>query len=366
MLAALLSALAGAGTVTYTYDDLGRLKTVNENGQFIQYELDAAGNRTSVSSADTAAPSVPTGLAANAVAHNQVNLSWNAAVDTGGAGLAGYKLYRNGTYLTSTAALTHSDTTVAASTTYSYQVSAYDAATPTPNESAQSAAVGVTTPPPPSPGSVQLSSSSYSAAESAGSVTMTVTRTGGSAGAASVNYATANGTASAGSDYTATSGTLNWAHGDSANKTFGVPILGDSLYEGNETFTVTLSGAVGATLGSPSSATVTIVDDDPNVPGVPTNLRLSPPVGNGGNYSVLWNAPAGSINHYTLEEVKTFPGSPVTTTYPVTGNSKAFNKGNVYLELTYRVRACATANESQCSAYSSTVFKTVCPSSGCP
>jgi hypothetical protein len=140
MLAALLSALAGAGTVTYTYDELGRLKTVNENGQFIRYELDAAGNRTSVSSADTAAPSVPTGLAANAVAHNQVNLSWNAALDTGGAGLAGYKLYRNGTYLTSTAALTHSDTTVAASTTYSYRVSAYDAATPTPNESAQAAA----------------------------------------------------------------------------------------------------------------------------------------------------------------------------------------------------------------------------------
>ena len=112
------------------------------------------------------------------------------------------------------------------------------------------------------PGSVQLSSATYSVNENGGTVTITAMRTGGSSGAASVSYATANGSATAGSDYTARSGTLTWADGDSANKTFTVPILDDSILEGNETFTVNLSGASGATLGSPSSATVTIVDNE--------------------------------------------------------------------------------------------------------
>jgi len=112
------------------------------------------------------------------------------------------------------------------------------------------------------PGTIQFSSSTYSVNENGGNVTITATRTGGSYGATTVNYATANGTATGGSDYTTKSGTLSWANGDSAFKTFTVSILNDATYEGNETFTVTLSGATGATLGSPSSATVTIVDDE--------------------------------------------------------------------------------------------------------
>jgi hypothetical protein len=71
------------------------------------------------------------------------------------------------------------------------------------------------------------------------------------------------------------------------------------------------------------------------------------------------------VNHYTLNEVRTAPTSG-TATYAVTGTSRAFSKGNVYLSLQYQVRACATADESQCSAYSGFVFKNVCPSTGCP
>jgi ribosomal protein L35AE/L33A len=113
-----------------------------------------------------------------------------------------------------------------------------------------------------SPGTLQLSSSTYSVNENGTSVTITATRTGGSAGAASVNYTTSNGTATAGSDYTSTSGTLSWADGDSADKTFTVNITNDTAVEGNEDFNVTLSGASGASLGTPNSATVTIMDDD--------------------------------------------------------------------------------------------------------
>lgn len=118
-----------------------------------------------------------------------------------------------------------------------------------------------------SPGTLQFSFSTYSVNENAGTVTITATRAGGSTGAASVNYATSNGTATAGSDYTATSGTLNWVDGESADKTFNVSITNDVAVEGNEDFNVTLSGASGASLGAPSSATVTIVDDDVASPG---------------------------------------------------------------------------------------------------
>ena len=76
-----------------------------------------------------------------------------------------------------------------------------------------------------------------------------------------VNYATANGTATAGSDYTATSGTLTFAAGETT-KTVSVPVLGDTSVESDETFTLTLSNPAGATLGAAASATATIVNDD--------------------------------------------------------------------------------------------------------
>ena len=113
------------------------------------------------------------------------------------------------------------------------------------------------------PGTIALTASSFTVQENAGTVSITATRTGGSSGAISVSYATSNGTATAGSDYAAASGTLSWANGDTAPKTFTVTVTDDALMESNETFTVTLSGPTGgATLGSPSSATVTIVDND--------------------------------------------------------------------------------------------------------
>jgi len=112
-------------------------------------------------------------------------------------------------------------------------------------------------------GTIQLSAATYSVNENGVSVTITATRTNGSSGAVGVSYATSNGTATAGSDYTATSGTLSWANGDTSNKTFSVPILDDSAYEGNETVNLTLSSPTGgATLGSPSTAVLTIIDND--------------------------------------------------------------------------------------------------------
>ena len=86
-------------------------------------------------------------------------------------------------------------------------------------------------------------------------------RMGGSSGAASVHYATANGSAVAGRDYTATSGSLSWASGDTTSKTVSVAVSNATPYTGTRTFSVALSGATGSTMGTPSSSTVSVVGD---------------------------------------------------------------------------------------------------------
>ena len=76
-----------------------------------------------------------------------------------------------------------------------------------------------------------------------------------------VDYATADGTATAGEDYTATSGTLTFAAGESS-KTVSVTVLDDSIDEGEETFTLRLSNATGARIAD-GEATGTIANEDP-------------------------------------------------------------------------------------------------------
>ena len=80
-------------------------------------------------------------------------------------------------------------------------------------------------------------------------------------GTVTVDYATADGTATAGSDYTATSGTLSFAAGET-EKTVSVPVLDDGHDEGSETLTLTLSNPSGAYLAD-GSATGTINNTDP-------------------------------------------------------------------------------------------------------
>ncbi len=90
--------------------------------------------------------------------------------------------------------------------------------------------------------------------------TFTITLSEGAPGTASVRYETADGTATAGEDYTAVSGTLDVASG-ATSATVTVPVLGDTLDEADETFTLRLSDASGLALAS-AAAEATIVDDD--------------------------------------------------------------------------------------------------------
>jgi hypothetical protein len=91
--------------------------------------------------------------------------------------------------------------------------------------------------------------------------TFTVTLLPASAGTVTVNYATANGTATAGSDYTAIPATrLTFAPGQTS-KPVTVNVTGNTVVEPNEAFTVNLSSAVGATLLD-GQGIGTILNDD--------------------------------------------------------------------------------------------------------
>ena len=89
---------------------------------------------------DTQAPSIPAGLSAQAISSGQINLSWTASTDN--VGVTGYRIYRNNTQVATTANTSYSDTGLSSSTTYTYNVSAYDAAG---NNSAQSSSASATT-----------------------------------------------------------------------------------------------------------------------------------------------------------------------------------------------------------------------------
>lgn len=153
----------------------------------------------------------------------------------------------------------------------------------------------------PSP-TIQLSSATYNANENGGNATITVTRSGGT-GTVGVNYSTSNGTATAGSDYTSASGTLTFLTGDTS-ETFVIPITNDSSAESNETVNISLTSPNGgAILGTPSSAVLTIVDNDAactytanpsfaNYPAAGGNGSFTITTGAGCPWSVTVNAPS--------------------------------------------------------------------------
>jgi autotransporter-associated beta strand protein len=171
------------------------------------------------------------------------------------------------------------------------------------------------------PGTLQLSSATYSAGEGGGSINLDVTRTGGSGGAVSVGYMTGGGTATPVSDYAAATGTLNWMAGDSANKTINIPVTDDSLYEGNETFNVTLSSPVGgATLGALSTATVTINDND-TAPSISIN---SVSVGEGGGSAVFTVTQSAASGLNTTFQYSTADGTATASSdYTAATNTTA-------------------------------------------
>ncbi|WP_239250550.1 fibronectin type III domain-containing protein, partial [Candidatus Nitrotoga sp. M5] len=104
------------------------------------FKIDGTGTVSGGCGADNLSPTVPTGLSAVPISSTQINLSWTASTDN--VGVSGYKVYRDGSLVGSPVTTSYSDTNLTASTSYSYTVSACDAAN---NCSAQTAPVLATT-----------------------------------------------------------------------------------------------------------------------------------------------------------------------------------------------------------------------------
>ena len=402
----LAPALVAAATVTYEYDEAGRLKRATFDGTTqITYALDAAGNRTALT---TNAPSGALQFTSGSFSQTESQSANSATITvsrtggTQGAASVRYETWEPGDATdqcsqpvasgTATAGVDYTNTSGTLSwasgdaANKSFQVpllvdSLYEGnetvalkvcnavggsmGTPT------AAVLTIVDNDAPQPGTLSLAPAAYNATEpvtpATAAVTVVVTRTGGSDGAVSVNYATSNGTATQPTDYQSASGTLNWPSGDGAAKSFQVVINDDStINEPNETINLTLSSpGGGAALGTAVGA-ITIVDSDVGVPSVPANLRTSPS-GNPiytGNFTVRWDDSSGAVSYYELAEDMDADNS-WDSTYTVFAplNSRAFAYGTFDGQIRYRVRACDVS--AQCSAWSPNKNVTVCGSGTC-
>jgi hypothetical protein len=163
---------------------------------------------------------------------------------------------------------------------------------------------------PPPPPTVRFLSSTYGVMEGAGLVSVTAVLSSSTNQTVTVNYATSNGTALAGTDYGATSGTLMFSGQLSA--TFMVPILDDNQVgeASPETVNLTLSNPTGATLGNPSTAIINISED--NDAAAPT-VQFS---------SLTYNAAEGQSSVGVTAVLSASPTQTVTVNY-ATSNGTA-------------------------------------------
>lgn len=177
-LAVVLTLLAGtealAASVTYEYNNKGQLVGATfADGRTVTYTYDDNGNRLAAivgQAADTTPPTVPSSFTATASSSSQITLTWNASTDSGGSGLAGYKLeacagsscsnYAQIAVLTTTS---FPHTGLPPNATYRYRIRAYDNAG---NHSAYSSVKSATTAPdttaPTTPGNFTATAASTS------------------------------------------------------------------------------------------------------------------------------------------------------------------------------------------------------------
>jgi hypothetical protein len=188
-------------------------------------------------------------------------------------------------------------------------------------------------------GRIKLSTNAVTISETATNLTIEVSRIGSSTGVVSVDFASANGTAQAGSDFTGAFSTLTWNDGDATNKTITVPIAKDSLPEGSETFTLSLANPTGgAACGVFSNLTVTILDapyDDWRFAHFTSGELLDPAIS--GHHA----DPDGDGSPNLLEfALNTDPRTANSSAFPVI--TSAADNGTNYLTLTATKNPAAT------------------------
>ncbi|MFM8635388.1 MAG: S8 family serine peptidase, partial [Planctomycetia bacterium] len=172
-------------------------------------------------------------------------------------------------------------------------------------------------------------------------LSFTVTLSSPAADAVTVTYATANGTATAGSDYAAQSGPLSFAPGETS-KTILVDVIGDTTYEPNETFSIILSGASSNARIQTASAVGTITNDDPQPPPVTPTLSISSVSAseNTGSFTFVVTLSQAVSSKVTVR-FATANGTAVagrTGDYTATSGTLTFNSGVTTLNVSVAVR----------------------------
>jgi len=178
-------------------------------------------------------------------------------------------------------------------------------------------------------GNLVFSSATFTNAENVPSAVISVSRVGGSSGAVSVEYATTtNGTAIAGTHFTPVSGTLFWANGDAAARTFVVPVINNSFVDGNRTVQLVLSNAGGgSSVGNTGSATLVIVDDDTGPGAIGFQLPVVDVAENGTNAFVTLTRTNGSTGVVTARMTTFDLSARAGTDYVATNITVAFADG---------------------------------------
>jgi YD repeat-containing protein len=311
-----------SGSVAYTYTVAAYDHAGNTSGQSTAFPITTPGPPP---------PSVPTGLTGSAPSSAHVNLSWTASTDTGGPGLAGYKIYRGGSLLGTSVSASYSDTTTSGTTAYSYTVAAYDTAGII---SAQTTAFHITTPdtivPSPPTG---LSGSSPSSAQV--NLTWSASTDTGGSGLAGYHIYRAGAAI-------ATSATTSYS---------------DTTVAASTSYTYTVAAYDGAANISSHSNSVTVTTPAPPTPGVPTALLPHGIVA--GPWTVSWTPASGAAAaYYVLQKNDT--GAVITTFFTVNAPTTFLAQsstatGDLYK---YSVKACNSVNS--CSAYSTSTAVTYC------
>lgn len=341
--AALNSPVRASETIVYSYDALGRLNgvahtgTVN-NGVSTGITYDPAGNRMNytvstnvvlptLSIADVSATegsSLAFKVTLSAASASTVTVGYSSSNGTavGGSDFAvssGTLTFAPGETAKTIIVATNEDAIVEGNETFTVTLSGASGAT-----LARSVATGTIVDNDVAPAILAIGNASVT---EGGTLVFTVTRSGNTAIAASAAYATAGGTATSGADFTATSGTISFASGQTS-ATINVPTTDDTVVESAETMTVTLSNPSANTSITTATGTGTINDNDQTVM-VARNPSLS--YSSSSTYSIAiatlatLNGHAAQITAFTLPSGKgsaTIVSSGQVVTYTTPSVSK--------------------------------------------
>lgn len=320
---ALSAAGGGAYAQTYSYDARGRVISVTyEGGETVEYSYDDAGNRTASNATGVWVPRFSVGDASAAEGAAVVftvsrtgdiasATSVQYATQTGVAGASDF----TPTSGTLNFAAEELSKTVSVPTTQDAIYETSESFTLVLSNPAGSAvildgegagSIGNDDPGP------SFAIGNATALESDDALVFTVTKTGATEVGHAVSYATTDGTAQAGQDYTAASGVVTFAPGDAA-KTIEVAVVDNTSFEADETLTVTLSAPTSDATISTAAGTGTIYDADDTAPSFSIN---DPSVSEGGQltFAVTLSGPSPAAHQvsYASSDITAVAGADYT------------------------------------------------------